>query len=230
MMNQQYQTRILIRWGGKKGVCVTVSQNVCCIFTTSHILVVMWTALFSAHRWYRNMRKPQMARNMTYNPVSFPNTPTSSGCMCSSAVLSLPVGKQADFPSDNACSVLASSNITINKNSSHFADTVFNLSLRPPTHKHLNSQRICIDGPSEYWRAPQQRLYVKEHILSITLDNHRLQGGCTQPSAKPDIAQYSHDTNTKHTSVFFTTQHKPHNRFLTTKLTWLMGASFHFML
>lgn len=47
-------------------------------------------------------------------------------------------------------------------------------------NRHTSEFRVhfVLTGASEYWRA-QQHLYVKEHILSITADNHRLQGGCT---------------------------------------------------
>ena len=64
-----------------------------------------------------------MAGSMTYNPVSLPNTPTLSAD-CLPALFSPPVGKKTKKKKTKC--VLGSYTQQSIKNSSHFADTVFN--------------------------------------------------------------------------------------------------------
>lgn len=137
----------MLAWVGKKkkeGVCVNVSQSVCCIwlhtFSEQHFFCWQMRERQRHYALTKDVREPQMAGSMTYNPVSFPNTPALT--VRSGAVLYLWENKRI-FPPTMPAVFL---HITINKKLISLCWHSFNPSLRPLTRKHLNSRHICIDG------------------------------------------------------------------------------------
>ena len=86
---------------------------------------------------------------------------------------------------------------------------------------------FVLTGASEYWRA-QQHLYVKEHILSITADNHRLQGGCrlcTLIAQDNRTGRHRRDTQKPNdTSLIFAS--KQHKQPFSDYKPQINGASF----
>lgn len=114
------------------------------------------------------------------------------------------------------------------KNSSHFADTVLTEVRETAKPPHIWIQiAFVLTGASDYWRA-QQHLYVKEHILSIMVDNHRLQGGLhtvhTDSTGQQGWKAQTWHTNTNNTSLIFTS--KQHKQPFSDYKPQINGASF----